>query len=522
MARYHLQNFYKETVKANWTAGAGTFYVSTKPTSAPGLVVVSPNSSALREIVKYTSTGTDAFGDYIVVAVVGDRGLGGTTAQTHTTNEPVRINITKEHIDDLFANPTFTGNVTVPTPTVSTDAVTKAYADGLANAGAADSSTTTKGISRLSTAPDVTIGVATMTMATPGVVSFTAHGLTLNDIVKFTTTGALPTGVTASTPYYVISAGLTANAFQISATQGGSAINTTGSQSGVHTLIKITPVVVSTTDAKIPTQGQKDAMVGTGTPSTTDPYLNKSTFNTNFIGMVTAFASATPPTGWLSCDGSAVSRTTYASLFAVCGSTYGAGDGSTTFNLPNLLGRSILGTGTGTKVATFSSRTGDVITITGLSNTASNEFQTGQAVLYSAPSGAMTGLTHNTTYYIVRVSNTTFSLATSLGNANANTVISLSSNGTGTQTFTLTLSARTLADTGGEEKHLLSVAEMASHNHPGSNLTQGQQNLAQTGIGVYGGSTTTANYVNIASQGGDTQHNLMTPFVALNYIIKAL
>ena len=47
----------------------------------------------------------------------------------------------------------------------------------------------------------------------------------------------------------------------------------------------------------------------------------------------------TPPAGWLLQDGSAVSRTTYAALFAVIGTTYGAGDGSTTFNLPNKKGR---------------------------------------------------------------------------------------------------------------------------------------------------------------------------------------
>ena len=48
--------------------------------------------------------------------------------------------------------------------------------------------------------------------------------------------------------------------------------------------------------------------------------------------------TATAPTGWLLCDGSAVSRTTYADLFAVIGQTYGAGDG-TTFNLPDFRGR---------------------------------------------------------------------------------------------------------------------------------------------------------------------------------------
>lgn len=52
-----------------------------------------------------------------------------------------------------------------------------------------------------------------------------------------------------------------------------------------------------------------------------------------------AYAAATSPSGWLNCDGSAVSRTTYADLFVVCSTTYGVGNGTTTFNLPDLRGR---------------------------------------------------------------------------------------------------------------------------------------------------------------------------------------
>lgn len=55
-------------------------------------------------------------------------------------------------------------------------------------------------------------------------------------------------------------------------------------------------------------------------------------------GMIQMWVTTTAPTGWLICDGSAVSRTTYAALFALIGTTFGAGDGSTTFNLPNFQG----------------------------------------------------------------------------------------------------------------------------------------------------------------------------------------
>lgn len=64
-----------------------------------------------------------------------------------------------------------------------------------------------------------------------------------------------------------------------------------------------------------------------------------STGTINEIGAIVAYGGTLPPTGFLLCDGTAVSRATFSALFAVLGTTYGAGDGSTTFNLPNLKGR---------------------------------------------------------------------------------------------------------------------------------------------------------------------------------------
>ena len=63
-------------------------------------------------------------------------------------------------------------------------------------------------------------------------------------------------------------------------------------------------------------------------------------------GVVQAFAGSTTPQGWLLCDGAAVSRTDYAALFAVIGTTYGKGNGSTTFNLPNLVDKFVEGSAT--------------------------------------------------------------------------------------------------------------------------------------------------------------------------------
>ena len=65
--------------------------------------------------------------------------------------------------------------------------------------------------------------------------------------------------------------------------------------------------------------------------------------NQPFAGFLSAWAAAVAPSGWLLCDGSAISRTTYSALFAVIGTTYGVGDNSTTFNIPNMKGKVVVG-----------------------------------------------------------------------------------------------------------------------------------------------------------------------------------
>lgn len=64
-----------------------------------------------------------------------------------------------------------------------------------------------------------------------------------------------------------------------------------------------------------------------------------------FTGTVVDFAGPTAPNGYLACDGSEISRTTYAGLFVAIGTTWGGGDGTTTFNLPNFQGAVALGSG---------------------------------------------------------------------------------------------------------------------------------------------------------------------------------
>jgi microcystin-dependent protein len=89
--------------------------------------------------------------------------------------------------------------------------------------------------------------------------------------------------------------------------------------------------------------------LGTGTPSSSTYLAGDRTWKTLGSGVptgaVAGWAAAVAPAGYLLCDGAAVDRTTYAALFALIGITYGAGDGSSTFNLPNLQQRFPLGKG---------------------------------------------------------------------------------------------------------------------------------------------------------------------------------
>lgn len=146
------------------------------------------------------------------------------------------------------------------------------------------------------------------------------------------------------------------------------------------------------------------------------------------IGSIITYAGNTSPNNWLICDGSAISRNTYNDLFSVIGTTFGSGDGSTTFNLPNLQGKVVVG------------KDGN-----------DTDFDT-------------------------------------LGKA------------------------------GGEKEHTLTIDEMPAHSHTGvpkyyraSSVEYATEQNAQTGT-----QGTTSN------TGGGQPHNILQPYIVLNYIIKAV
>jgi len=156
-------------------------------------------------------------------------------------------------------------------------------------------------------------------------------------------------------------------------------------------------------------------------------------------GEVRLYGGSVAPTGWFLCQGQAVSRTQFAALFAAIGTAFGAGDGSTTFNLPDLQGRVPVGAGQGS------------------------------------------GLTN-----------------------------------------------RVLAAKGGEETHVLSVAEMPAHSHSATPSWAGGDvpaTFQSSAVGAQGSATFPEGArdvlsITVGNTGGGGAHNNMQPYLVLNYIIK--
>lgn len=158
--------------------------------------------------------------------------------------------------------------------------------------------------------------------------------------------------------------------------------------------------------------------------------LNVKVTDTLPVGTIIPYAGSTIPSNYMKCEGQELSRIEYDILFSAIGTTYGVGDGTTTFNLPNLKGRVI------------------------------------------------TGIDSNDTDF------------------------------------------DTLGETGGEKEHTLTVDEMPSHNHIFNTRMGSVASLPEGSQGAYMLAGENDNI--IANTGGDQPHNIMQPYIVLNYIIKVL
>lgn len=236
-------------------------------------------------------------------------------------------------------------------------------------------------------------------------------------------------------------------------------------------------------------------------------------------GSINAWSTNTAPTGWQLCDGTAVSRTTYAALYAVIGTTYGAGDGSTTFNLPNLKGRVIVGRDAAQTEFDSLAETGGAKTHTLTSSEMPAHVHNVSAYSHSASIGN-TNLSHTHTFSGTVVSGGAHShtiTVTDPGHVHTRQYGSVSRQATGTAT-TVPVNGGGIPnfDTGSSTTGITASSNSTgSHDHTYSGTTSST-------LGDHNHSISISNHdaKDTASTGGGNAHNNLQPYMVLNYIIK--
>jgi microcystin-dependent protein len=219
------------------------------------------------------------------------------------------------------------------------------------------------------------------------------------------------------------------------------------------------------------------------------------------VGGLTQYAGATSPNAnYAICDGASLSRTSYATLFARIGTTYGSGDGSTTFNLPNLKGRIPVGLDSSQTEFDALGETGGAKTHTLITSetplhTHTTDIAHGHANTLAAPAH-----THQVDPPNTGTSGNTHSHASNT----AGDAGSFLSGTTNNYRYTGTSTLNTANDS---HSHTVDIAEFTSGGASATALTGAVTNLGTTNV-------------TSSSSGSDGAHNNLQPYIVMNYLIR--
>lgn len=350
-------------------------------------------------------------------------------------------------------------------------------------------------------------GTAFTVTAANDTIDITSHGFSNGDRFILSSTTTLPAGLSAETLYYVVEA--TTNTFKLSLTVGGAAIDITDAGTGTHYLH---------TQFKVPDL-RGSVVVGSGQKSVTASVTESNTTVGTTIGTISAVSGGnitlSAASGLALGDTIIFSGTLPTGLSA--GTQYYIAYVSGTVIRVHTSRTSALA---GSYITPTTTTTGATAYKSGLFTTVvpiDKILQTGVAVTLSTSGTLPSGLTAGT-YYIIRVSDKTFRLAKTYLEALDGIELSLADDGSGVSTITFTLTSRTVGDSGGEEEHQLTVAEMPAHAHDIlANSAVSGTSCAEGGGRNDDGSVWDDQAL---SKGGDAAHNNMQPYVVANWIIK--
>ena len=242
-----------------------------------------------------------------------------------------------------------------------------------------------------------------------------------------------------------------------------------------------------------------------------DTYLKKTDVvgDSTPIGAVMMWPTNTAPNKYLICDGSAVSRTTYAKLFSIIGTTFGTGDGSTTFNLPNMKDKFVMGTSSNAALASTGGAA--TVTLTVAQMPSHTHTQNSHNHTQNSHNHTQNGHTHTLNGHTHGFSGTT------------------SENGWHTHWCTTYNGA-----TGGYEyvrpngwsgqNGNREIAGNGNHSHSYSGTTGGNSGNTSSTTASNQATTATNQATTATNQntGGGEAHNNIPPYISMNYIIKAL